>query len=97
MQKNNTEALNCYKRIKKEIERYDYPLKECSLSAYQTAFLAKLLSIKEKGQWIDHTKNTRYHTIFNQFLQKLHQNYKVERSVQYYADSIGVATKYKTP
>lgn len=86
--------LDCYKRIKKEIERYDYPLKECSLCAYQTAFLAKLLSIKEKGQWIEHTKNTRYHTIFNQFLQKLHQNYKVERSVQYYADSIGVATKY---
>lgn len=85
---------DCYRRIKKELERYDYPLKECSLRAYHTAFLAKLFSIKEKGQWIDHTKNTRYQTIFNQFLQKLHQDYKVERSVQYYADSIGVATKH---
>ncbi|MDO5483053.1 MAG: helix-turn-helix domain-containing protein [Bacteroidaceae bacterium] len=86
--------LDCYRRIKKELERYDYPLKECTLRAYQTAFLAKLLSIKEKGQWFDHAKNTRYQAIFDQFLEKLHKDYKTERSVQYYADSIGIATKY---
>lgn len=86
--------LDCYMRSKKEHMREDYPMKEYTLRAYLTALLAKIFSFAQKEDWQIHVKNTRYYELFNLFLDKLNQNYKKERSVQYYANAMNIAPKY---
>lgn len=86
--------LECYLRIKREHTRDDYPMKEIQLRALQTAYIAKLCSFMSSSTVINHIKNSRQHKFFNDFISKLSEKHKQERSVQYYASALNITPKY---
>lgn len=86
--------LECYQRIKQEHIRKDYPLKELKIRSLQTAFIAKLAVFLSFSTVINYTKNSRQYKFFNDFICKLNEKYKQERSVQYYASELKITPKY---
>ena len=86
--------LSCYKRIKQEHKRQTYPMQELALRAYHTANLAKLFSSLSSAEIIEHVSNSRQHAFFKQFIEVLSRDHKKERSVQYYANQLGISPKY---
>lgn len=86
--------LECYQRIKKEHKRPNYSMKEAVFRAYHTAYIAKLFSLVTKDDLIPHIKNSKQDLLFNEFITKISQQYKQERSVQYYANTLGITPKY---
>lgn len=89
-----SQIKECYLRIKQEHLRPDYPMKEQVLRAYQGAYLAKFFSFMLPDGLVNHAKNTRQYKFFNEFLHRLHADYRKERSVQYYADVMHITPKY---
>lgn len=86
--------LECYKRIKREHQQPDYPMKEVVLRAYQSAYLAKFFSLLEGTERINYVTNSRQYAFFNEFLSLLNQQHKAERAVQYYAKQLNITPKY---
>ena len=86
--------LECYKRIKREHQQLDYPMKEVVLRAYQSAYLAKFFSLLEGTERINYVTNSRQYAFFNEFLSLLNQQHKAERAVQYYAKQLNITPKY---
>lgn len=86
--------LACYKHMKAEHERENYPMKEIVLRSYQSAYLAKLFSFITEEDIINYVKNSRQYKFFNEFIYKLNQMHQKERAVQYYANELGITPKY---
>lgn len=86
--------LECYLRIKSEHMREDYPMKEAVLRAYQSAYIAKFFSYVDSSHLIQYVKSTRQYKLFNEFLYKLNEQYRKERSVQHYAKEMNITPKY---
>ena len=85
---------DCYKRMKEEHLREDYPMKEMVLRAYQGAYLAKLFSFMRPEDVVNYVKNTRQYRFFNEFIFMLNEKHRQERSVQYYAQELKITPKY---
>lgn len=86
--------LDCYLMSKKEHLRENYPLKELVLRSYQTAYLSRLFSFLNPETEHPHIKNTRQYAFYTEFLSKLNEMHKVERSVQFYAKELSITPKY---
>lgn len=86
--------LECYKRIKKEHLRKDYPMKEYALRAYQAAYVIKLSSFARPENDVNYMRNTRQQKFFNDFICMLNKEHRKERSVQYYANLMQITPKY---
>lgn len=86
--------LTCYRRIKEEHLRPDYPMKEMALRAYYSAYIVKSFSYLKEEEIISHMKNYRQYKFFDEFILMLNQKHKEERAVQYYADAMHVTPKY---
>lgn len=88
--------LECYKRIKREHMREDYPMKEVVLRAYQCCYLAKLFSFNGLDDMIVKCakRTNRQYLLFNDFIHRLDEMHKQERSVQYYAKEMEITPKY---
>lgn len=86
--------LDGYKRVKREHQQEEYPMKELVLRAYSAAYCAKLFSIIDTAERIRYTKNSRQYKFFNEFLDLLNDNHKQERSVQFYAEKLYITPKY---
>ncbi|MBO4673955.1 MAG: AraC family transcriptional regulator [Bacteroidaceae bacterium] len=88
--------LDCYRRIKKEHQREDYPMKEIVLRAYQSAYIAKYFSLATTENIIRYNtqRNKRQYELFNAFIFMLNEKYKQERSVFYYAQELKITPKY---
>ncbi len=86
--------LNDYNLIRTEHDRTDYRMKEMTLRAFMTAYIAHLYSFISQDNEIDHTDNSKGWMLFNKFLVQLSLYYKKERSVQFYAQKIGITSKY---
>lgn len=86
--------LECYKRVKREHQQPDYPRKEVVLRAYQSAYVAKFFSLLEDTERVNYVTNSRQDALFNEFLKLLNQHHKTERSVQFYANTLGISPKY---
>ncbi len=85
---------DCYKRIKAEHMRPEYPMKEMTLRAYQGCYIAKLFSYVKEDDIINHVKNSRQYQFFNNFISKLNEKHRQERSVQFYANELNITPKY---
>ena len=85
---------DCYKRIKAEHMRPEYPMKEMVLRAYQGCYIAKLFSYVKEDDIIYYVKNSRQYQFFNDFISKLNEKHRQERSVQYYANELNITPKY---
>lgn len=85
---------DCYKRIKAEHMRPEYPMKEMVLRAYQGCYIAKLFSFVKESNIINYVKNSRQYQFFNDFINKLNEKHRQERSVQYYANELNITPKY---
>lgn len=83
-----------YLQQKREICRPDFPLKEYNLRAFTVIYLAQLYTILADNEEIKHMPETRQYKMFLQFLDVLDDNYKEERSVQFYADKLQITSKY---
>ena len=86
--------LRDYKRVKREQQRADYPMKEMVLRAYVTALLAKLFSYTTPSNVINQTAQSKQSIIFNNFITLLSQEHKNERAVNYYAQRLNISSKY---
>lgn len=86
--------LEYYKRIKKEHQTEDYPMKEIVFRSYQAAFVAKFFSFAVPENIINYVTNDRQYKLFNDFLVLLNYKHKEERSVQYYAGILCITPKY---
>ncbi len=83
-----------YLRQKAEMVRPDYLMKEFVLRALITVYLSYLYHIKITNGEIMLVRENRQKSMFNQFLDLLNDYYDKERSVQFYADKIGITSKY---
>jgi len=83
-----------YLRQKAEMMRPDYLMKEFVLRALITVYLSYLYHIKITNGEIMLVRENRQKSMFNQFLDLLNDYYDKERSVQFYADKIGITSKY---
>lgn len=83
-----------YLRQKAEMLRPDYLMKEFVLRALITVYLSYLYHIKITNGEIMLVRENRQKSMFNQFLDLLNDYYDKERSVQFYADKIGITSKY---
>lgn len=83
-----------YLRQKAEMLRPDYLMKEFVLRALITVYLSYLYHIKITNGEIMLVRDNRQKSMFNQFLDLLNDYYDKERSVQFYADKIGITSKY---
>jgi AraC-like DNA-binding protein len=83
-----------YLRQKAEMMRPDYLMKEFVLRALITVYLSYLYHIKITNGEIILVRENRQKSMFNQFLDLLNDYYDKERSVQFYADKIGITSKY---
>lgn len=86
--------LNDYSLIRIEQERHAYKMKEMTLRAFIAAFLAHLYSFRKDEDEIIVSSNSKQYTVFHKFLTLLSLYCKKERSVQFYADKIGITPKY---
>ncbi len=86
--------LNDYHLIRIEHDRHDYRTKEMTLRAFLTAYIAHLysfVSVESETEQVDKSKGWLF---YNKFLNQLSLYYKKERSVQFYAQKIGITSKY---
>lgn len=79
---------------KAEMNRPNYLMKEFVLRALIVVYLSYLYHVKSTYGEIILVKNSRQKAMFNQFLDLLNDYYNQERSVQFYADKIGITSKY---
>lgn len=84
----------CYLIMKREHLREDYYMKEFTMRALLAIYLTNLHSFLSDHEEISHFKNTRQRILFNKFLKELSDNYTEERSVQFYAQKLGITSKY---
>ncbi|MBQ0047755.1 MAG: AraC family transcriptional regulator [Prevotellaceae bacterium] len=91
----NIEILrDIYLRAKEEHKKEDYQMKELVLRAFVTAFISRTYSFAKPEDEIPHMKNSKQHVAYSQFLTKLAEKHKEERSVQYYAKELRITPKY---
>ncbi|MBQ0023131.1 MAG: AraC family transcriptional regulator [Prevotellaceae bacterium] len=86
--------LHNYLHVKREHKRPDYQMKELVLRALQTGYVSHLFSYIDPRSYVSNTKNTRQHIFFTMFLEKLGENHRKERSVQFYANILNITPKY---
>jgi len=86
--------LNDYHLIRIEQQRPNYKMKEMTLRAFITIFLAHLYSFRKENDEISHEDNSRQQKLFAKFLNLLSLYYKKDRSVQFYAEKISITPKY---
>ena len=86
--------LNDYNLVRIEHERNNYNLKEMTLGAFVTAFLAHLFSFVTAENEIVHSDGAKGWNFYKQFMDLLSLYYKKEREVQFYAGKIGISSKY---
>ena len=83
-----------YNLIKIEQGRPYYKMQEMTVRSFLSAYLAHLYSLRKDEDEIIYKDDSRQHKIYSQFLELLSCFYKKERSVQFYADKIGITPKY---
>lgn len=86
--------LRNYLHVKKEHQRPNYQMKEMVLRALQTAYVAHLFSYISPDSYVHTARNSRQYSFFSLFLDKLSENHKQERSVQFYANALNITPKY---
>ena len=86
--------LNDYHLLRIEQDRNNYNMKEMTLRAFTTAFIAHLYSYAKPETMIYHGDNAKGWSFFEKFLNQLSLYYKKERSVQFYAEKTGISPKY---
>lgn len=88
------QLLRNYLHVKKEHLRPNYQMKEIVLRALQTAYVSQLFSFVDPNTYLLDMKNSRQYSFFNQFLDKLSEFHRKERSVQFYANELNITPKY---
>lgn len=83
-----------YLKTKYVMKLSNYQLKEFACKAYFTLYLSLIHHIMQYKQEISYTTGSHKEVLFNKFLDMLGENYKKERSVNYYADRLAITTKY---
>jgi len=95
LDKNYIEILvNDYNLIRIEQERISYNMKEMTLRSFYTSFLAHLYSFANDNNRIVHSDSSKSGQFYNKFLELLSLFCKKERSVQFYANKMGITSKY---
>ncbi len=85
---------NDYNLIRIEHERNNYRMKEMALRAFITAFISHLYSFVRSEDEIMHPDNAKGWQFYHKFLNQLSLYYKKERTVQFYANKVGITSKY---
>ena len=86
--------LNDYHLMRIEHDRNDYRLKEMTLRAFTSAFIAHFYSFARPETQIPHSDNAKGWAFYDKFLYQLSLYYKKERTVQFYATKVGITPKY---
>lgn len=86
--------LHSYLHVKREHRRPIYPMKEQVLRALQTGYVALYFSYINPDSYIRDDRASRQNLFFEQFLQRLSEHYRSERSVQFYANLLNITPKY---
>lgn len=93
-QENINAIYSCYLKMKREHLRADYSMKESTLRALVTLYVVKLYNFLDPDSEFEHYKHTKQRILFKTFLDELSNSYTRERSVQFYADKLGITSKY---
>lgn len=86
--------LNDYHLMRIEHDRNDYKMKEMTLRAFTSAFIAHFYSYSTLDTQIPHSDSAKAWVFYEKFLYQLSLFYKKERSVQFYATKVGITPKY---
>ena len=83
-----------YLKTKREHQCTDTYMKENALRAMMMAYYSQLHTFLENNEEIKHYKDTKQEFIFKKFLDLLDSNYTTSRSVNFYAEKLGITPKY---
>jgi AraC-like DNA-binding protein len=94
--KNIKELLAVYDLIQHQLQREEHPYRKEISRSMLTALLYEVAANYEQQHVIIKNKQTRKQELNMQFQNLVFNNYKTNRSVQYYADSLFVSPKHLT-
>ena len=83
-----------YVQMKKEALRPDYLYKELTIKEYASIYILYLLSIIKDYPEKEYFVRTKKRILYLQFLQLLSDYYQTYRDVHFYADKLGISSKY---
>jgi AraC-like DNA-binding protein len=89
------DVLQIYNEIKRELNDGDYEFREAYLHAMLDALMIKNINIHQYNPVpLEGDSNSRQYDIYCKFLAMLNKQAIQHRSVQYYADQLGISSKY---
>ena len=86
--------LELYQAMKSEMMRSDHPFKELMVRSYADVIFINNFDLFNYQQASERQSVSRQHLVYNNFLQLLDKYSTKERSVQFYADRLGITAKY---
>ena len=88
------EFLHIYKLMKQEAIEPDYKLKELVYNEYTKIYIQNVIANVDNYPEIEYYENNNRRTIYQKFLNLLHENYHKDRNVISYADKLHISSKY---
>lgn len=86
--------LNIYLLLKREAQRPNYLHKELVVREMISIFVYQTMANVTPDKEIQHIPNSKQKTLFLNFLDLLYNEYLYQRSVEFYADKLGITAKY---
>lgn len=90
-----SDVLQIYKEIKKELNEDNYELREAYIHAMLDALMVKSINIHHYNPVpLEGDSSSRQYDVYCKFLALLNKQAIQQRSVQYYANQLGISSKY---
>ena len=89
------DVLLIYQEIKKELNGFNYELREAYIHAMLDALMVKSINIHQYNPVpLEGDSSSRQYDVYCKFLALLNKQAIQQRSVQYYANQLGISSKY---